>query len=78
MEGTRDEGRKGMKSEYSTLWLPGGARTFLQTEAHSKISNSFYFKPLGRSAGNESEREREKFYSGEGRFPGPGILLTPQ
>ena len=59
MEGTRDEGRKGMKSGHWMLWLRGGARTFLQREAPSKISNSFYFKPLGRSAGSESGRERE-------------------
>lgn len=56
MEGTRDEGRKGMKGGHGMLLLPSRARPFLQREACSKISDSVRLKPLGRSAGNKRGR----------------------
>lgn len=56
MEGTRDEGRKGMKGGHGMLLLPSRGRPFLRREACSKISDSVRLKPLGRSAGNERGR----------------------
>lgn len=56
VEGTRDEGRKGMKGGHGMLLLPSRVRPFLQREACSKISDSVHLKPMGRSAGNECGR----------------------
>ena len=62
MEGTRDEGRKGMKGGHGMLLLPSRGRPFLRREACSKISDSVLASSKAYLKSNLAQRMNEPEY----------------